>query len=65
MSLDVSVVPSITSKINRCPLDAQQVEFLTNKFSQSMLADSLPNHPETSKIDMLIRNDFYFDLLEP
>ena len=30
-----------------------------------MLADSLPQHPESSTIDMLIGNDCYFDLLEP
>ena len=42
MHLGVSVVPSITGKINRVPLKAQHLEFLKNKFGQNMLADSLP-----------------------
>ena len=65
MNLDVSVVPSITGKINRFPLKAQHVEFFNSKFGKNMLADSLPKYPESSKIDMLIGNDCYFDLLEP
>ena len=65
MHLDVSVVPRITGKINRVLLKAQHLEFLKNKFGQNMLADSLPQHPESSTIDMLIGNDCYFDLLEP
>jgi len=52
-------------QINRILLKAQHLEFLKSKFGQSMLADSLPQHPESSTIDMLIENDCYFDLLEP
>jgi len=65
MCLDVSVVPNITGIINRFPLKAQHIEFLNNKFGKNMLADSLPHYPELAKIDMLIGNDWYFDLLEP
>ena len=30
-----------------------------------MLADTIPHCPESCTIDMLIGNDYYFDLLEP
>ena len=65
MVLGVSVVPSITGKINRFPLGTQHVEFLNKKFGQDMLADSLPHYTESATINMLIGNDCYFDLLEP
>jgi len=36
MFLDVSVVPSITGKINKLTLKAQRIEFLNNNFGMNM-----------------------------
>ena len=63
MHIDVSVASRITGKINRVPLKAQHLKFLKNKFGKKKLADLLPQHPESSTIDILIGNDCYFDLL--
>ena len=64
-TLNVTVVPNITGTIHRVPLIAEDLEFLKKRFNQDMLADSLPCHTESATIDMLIGNDYYFDLLEP
>ena len=58
MSLKVTVVPSITGK-------AEDIEFLNREFSADKLADSLPCQMESSTIEMLIGNDYYFELLQP
>ena len=65
MLLKVTVVPSITGKINRTPLKAEDIEFLNKEFSADKLADSLPCQMESSTIEMLIGNDYYFELLQP
>lgn len=65
MPINVTVVPNITGKINRVPLKQEDLEFLKNEFVEGKLADSLPYHSESSTIEMLIGNDYYFDLLEP
>ena len=65
MPMNVTVVPIITGKINRVPLKEEDIEFLKGEFVDGKLADSLPCHAESSSIEMLIGNDYYFDLLEP
>ena len=65
MPLNVTVVPNITGKINRVPLKEEDIEFLKREFVDGKLADSLPCHAESSSIEVLIGNDYYFDLLEP
>ena len=64
-TLKVSVVPHITGKVNRAPLTSEDAAFLKNEGWESKLADSLPNEPESTSIEMLIGNDYYFDLLLP
>jgi len=64
MSLKVTVVPSITGKINRIPLKAEDIEFLNKEFSANKLADSLPRQMESLTIEMLVDNDYYFELLQ-
>ena len=65
MTLNVKVVPSITGKITRFPLDVEDLEFLKQEGWEKNLADSLPTNTETSHVEMLIGNDYYFDLLKP
>jgi len=62
MPMNVTVVPSITGKINRVPLKEEDVQFLKGQFAEGKLTDSLPCH---AGIEMLIGNDYYFNLLEP
>ena len=65
MTLRIIVVPNITGKIHRVPLKVEDVEFLNKELGHSMLADPIPSHTKLSTIDMLIGNNYYFDLLEP
>ena len=52
-------------QINRVPLKEEDLQFLKGEFAEGKLADSLPYHAESSSIEMLIGNDYYFELLEP
>ena len=65
MPMNITVVPSITGKINRVPLREEDLQFLKGEFAEGKLADSLSYHAESSSIEMLIGNDYYFELLEP
>ena len=65
ITMKVTVVPHITGKINRVPMKAKDIEFLHKEFSHGLLADTVPCHPESTAIDMLVGSDYYFDLLEP
>ena len=65
MTLNVTVIPNITGTIHIVPLKAEDIEFLNKQFNHDMLADSLPCHTESATIDILIGNDYFFDLLEP
>ena len=57
MPMNITVVPSITGKINRVPLKEEDLQFLKGEFAEGKLADSLPYHAESSSIEMLIGND--------
>ena len=63
MTMNITVVPSITGKINHVPLKEEDLQFLKREFAEGKLADSLPYHAESSSIEMLIGNDYYFELL--
>jgi len=57
----VTVVPSITE----FHLEQKIIEFLNKGFSADKLADLLPCQEELSAIEMLIENDYYFELFQP
>jgi len=59
MPMNVTVVPSITGKINRVPLKEEDMHFLKGEFAEGKLLTM------SSSIEMLIGIDYYFDLLEP
>jgi len=65
MPMNITVVPSITGKINRVPFKEEDVQFLKGEFAEGKLANLTPYHAESSSIEMLIGNDYYFELLEP
>ena len=65
MVLDVSVVPDITGRVSRTPLSSEDTSFLRNEGWESKLADTLPSKAESMSIEMLVGNDYYFDLLLP
>ena len=65
LTLNVNVVPSITGKITRFPLNPDDVEFLKREGWEKNLADTLPTSTELSPVEMLIGNDYYFELLKP
>ena len=65
MTLDVSVVPSITGRIIQTPLDQDDITFIKLEGLESKLADVLPTQSECYPVEMLVGNDYYFDLLLP
>ena len=65
MTLKITVVLNITGNIHCVPLRVEDIEFLNKELGHSILVDTLPSQTESSTINMLIRNDYYFDLLEP
>ena len=65
MTLEVSVVPNITGRITQTPLDQDDVTFIRSEGLESKLADMLPTESECYPVEMLIANDYYFDLLLP
>ena len=62
MIIDVSVVPNITG---RAPLNSEDVKFLQSDGWEGRLADTLPCKVESMSIEMLVGNDYYFNLLLP
>ena len=65
MSMDVTVVPNITGNITRVPLSSEDAKFLKDESLMCNLADTIPTTTEVFPINMLIGNDYYFDLLQP
>ena len=65
MNLDVSVVPNITGRVSRVPLSPEDMSFLKSEGWENKLPDTLPSRAEFVSIEMLIGNDYYFDLLLP
>ncbi|XP_065892752.1 uncharacterized protein [Dysidea avara] len=65
MSLDVTVVPSITGRITRTPLSQADAKFLRDSALEDKLADTIVTSAEVFQVDMLVGNDYYFDLLQP
>ena len=65
MVLDVSVVPNITGRVSHVPLNHDDAMFLQNEGWEAKLADTLSSKSESSPIEILIENDYYFDLLLP
>ena len=65
MILDVSVVPNIAGRVSHVPLSPEDMSFLKNEGWESKLANMLPSRAESLAIEMLIGNDYYFDLLLP
>jgi len=63
--MEASVVPQITGKISRGALIIEDLSFLKNEGWESKLADTLPTNTEQSAIEMLIGNDYNFELLLP
>ena len=65
MPIKVTVIPTITGKLTRAPLSLSDVEFLKESSMEDKLADTLVTNAESFQIDMLLGNDYYFDLLQP
>ena len=65
MPIDVTVVPSITGRITRTPLSSADVKFLKESALEDKLADTIVTSAEVFQLDMLIGNDYYFNLLQP
>ena len=58
MSIKITVIPDITGKLTHTPLSSSDVEFL----KESSMEDA---NTESFQVDMLLGNDYYFDLLQP
>ena len=65
MTIDVTVVPSITGNVTQAPLSLDDTKFLKDESLINKLADTISTTTEAFSINMLIGNDYYFDLLQP
>ena len=65
MLIEASVVPHITGRISRAPINSENVTFLKSKDWETKLADTLPTDSEDASVELLIGDDYYFDLLLP
>ena len=59
MNVKANIVPNITGKIQRRPVQ----KILQEELGKFQLADSIPNSVETTYIDLLIGNDYYADII--
>ena len=62
MKLNVYVIPKICHTLNRIPYGTI---FPTHHMNDLDMADSFPTEFESSSLDILIGNDYYFDFIEP
>ena len=65
MCIKARVVPHIMGKISRVALNTEDLTFLKNEGWESKLADTLPTDSGHNPMEMLIGNDYYFELLLP
>lgn len=65
MPIKVTVIPEITGKLTRTPLSSSDIKFLKDSSLEDKLADTLVTNTESFQVDMLLGNDYYFDLLQP
>ena len=63
MNINVSVVPSITGSILRCLVQCKALQNWEHLWNEENLADSFPTENETTKIELLIGNDYYLDFI--
>ena len=64
MPIKVTVIPEITGKLTRTPLSSSDMKFLNDSLLEDKLADILVTNTESFQDDMLLGNDYYFDLLQ-
>ena len=62
LTIRASVVPHITGTVQRSPINSKQRKKLQNEFR---LSDTLPNSIQSSKLGLLIGNDYYQDIVLP
>ena len=62
MNIQANVVPKVTGMIQRAPINSKQFEPL---LKEHQLPDTLPRELEVSTVDLLIRNDYYSELMLP
>lgn len=54
------MIPQITGELVRKPVQSLKLRELAQKYT---LADTIVRKPESSKIDLLIGNDYYLDFV--
>ena len=65
MYMTTNIIPSITGRpIQRVGVDSVKLQSWAHCFSQLPLADPIPEHSEPCKIDMLLGNDYYLDIVK-
>lgn len=65
LPIKVTVIPDITGKLTYTPLSSSDMKFLKDSSLEDKLADTLVINTESFQVDMLLGNDYYFDLLQP
>ena len=65
MSINTSVVPSITGSILRCPVQCKSIQNWEHLLNEENLAHSFPTEKEETTIELLIGNDYYLAFILP
>lgn len=65
LKITANVIPSITGSMQRRSIDSSCLQNWEYLWKGNALADSIPTGIDTSKIDLLIGNDYYRDLILP
>ena len=60
MKMQANVVPEVIGKIERRPTESENIKADCMKYE---LADNLPTTIEISRVDILIGNDYYTDIV--
>ncbi|MCP3668597.1 MAG: hypothetical protein GY696_39970, partial [Gammaproteobacteria bacterium] len=64
VAMQANVLPRLTGSLRRSPLQGEDMEFL-KKYSPNYLADTIPKEAEEISPELVIGNDYFWDLVDP
>ena len=64
-TIRANVVPQIVESIQRRPVNLKSLDSWDCLWNEFSLADDIPTEREISSVELLIGNDYYFDIILP
>ena len=65
LHITANIVPTITAPITRAAYDVSKLSNWRARFGDLQLADTIPKKSEAYRVDILIGNDHYLDIVQP